>query len=348
MSTYAQYDVAGNVVYAIDARGKPTTFAFDDRFGAPNGNAQANTPPTELAGSSAFALPTLVTNALNETVYTQYDYYLGKPVDVEDVNGVIASYSYSDPLDRLTQWIRAASSADSSQISFAYDPANRMITSTNDLNSYNDNAVKSEIVYDGLGRTKETRLYYVKTMQTYDVMGRAYQVSSPYRSGETEYLTATTYDALGRVAQVTTSDNASVLTVYLGNVTTITDPAAKARRTMLDGLDRLIQVDEDPNGPNLSTTTYTYDILDNLTGVVQGSQSRAFSYDGLSLLRSANKSGKRHHRLRIRWEWQFAAKDRRAGHVHKEPLRRSKPGHFAHLWSDRHDGGDAECDIYVG
>jgi len=44
--TYQQCDVAGNVVVAIDARGKSTTFDYSDRYGAPSGEARANSATT--------------------------------------------------------------------------------------------------------------------------------------------------------------------------------------------------------------------------------------------------------------------------------------------------------------
>src|SRR5439155_17462600 len=43
--SYRQYDVAANVVRSIDGRGYATTSEYNDRFGTPDGTAQANTPP---------------------------------------------------------------------------------------------------------------------------------------------------------------------------------------------------------------------------------------------------------------------------------------------------------------
>src|SRR5262249_55295270 len=75
--SYAQYDIAGNVVKAIDANGNATTFDFSDRFDyTPDDEAQSNAGAPELAGGFSYAFPTKVTNALNHTAYTQYDYYI--------------------------------------------------------------------------------------------------------------------------------------------------------------------------------------------------------------------------------------------------------------------------------
>ncbi len=79
------------------------------------------------------------------------------------------------------------------------------------------------------------------------------------------------------------------------NATTTTDEAGKVRRTIEDALGRLIRVDE-PNGggvlgavssPN-QATEYSYDTLGNLTQIVQGGQTRTFTYSSGSRLLSAN------------------------------------------------------------
>jgi hypothetical protein len=116
ISNYAQYDIAGNVVKAIDGRGYATRVDFADRFGVPDADARANAGSYELnsAGQYSYAFPTLVTNALGQTIYTQFDFYLGRLVDAEDTNGVVSSaYSEYDPLDRPTKVIRAANQSTS-------------------------------------------------------------------------------------------------------------------------------------------------------------------------------------------------------------------------------------------
>jgi RHS repeat-associated protein len=321
--TYAQYDIAGNVVKAIDGRGYATDFEFNDRFGAPTGEARANTAPSELAGLTSFAFPTKVTNALGQTSYTQFDYYLGKPVDAEDANGVVSSGFYNEALDRPTQVIRAntASPADSNknQTTFAYNDASRLITTTSDRDGFGDNLLKSEVFYDGLGRTIEARRYspgpaactspcYSLTKTTYDAMGRTYQVSNPYWRNESPIWTTTTYDALSRVASVATPDGATVATAYDGARVLVTDQAGKRRISQTDALGRLTNVWEItaadsatesvsfPNYPAISAgyrSKYVYNALDNLTTVTQQigtggtTQTRSFAYDSLKRLTSA-------------------------------------------------------------
>jgi len=300
VSAYMQYDVAGNVVKSIDGRGFATTIEYADSFGAPNGDARLNTTPTELSsvGQSSFAFPTLVKNALNHTTYNQFDYYLGRPVDTEDLNAVVSSALFNDPLGRPTQVIRAANQSTTikSQTSFSYNDVSRTVTTTSDLSSFNDpSPLKTQTIYDSLGRTIESREYeggsnYIAKQAQYDALGRAFKNSNPFRpwQGEATLWTTTSFDALGRVLSVTTPDNASLTSVYSGNSTTITDPAGKQRKTVNDALGRLIQVYEAPNDPSYNyLTSYGYDALDNLITVSQGSQTRTFAYDSLQRLTSA-------------------------------------------------------------
>lgn len=304
---FSQFDIAGNVVKVIDPRNTTqnpivTTFDFGDRFGSPDGNARLNTSPPELnlAGNNGYALPTSVTNAVGHTAYSQFDYYLGQPVDSEDVNGIVSSVYYADGLDRPTKAIRAVNGgADvKTQTIYDYQDASHKIATYKDQTTFNDQVLRSESTYDGLGRTTDTRLYeganYILVQKQYDALGRAFKTSNPYRpQSEVAIWTITTYDSLGRVTRITTPDTASVNTNYNGNETTITDQhdpavAGHSRKTITDGLGRLKQVIEDPTTGGLSyLTTYSYDALDDLITVSQGGQTRSFSYDSLKRLLSA-------------------------------------------------------------
>jgi RHS repeat-associated protein len=311
-----QYDIAGNLVKAVDGRGNPTDFDFSDRFGSPGNDARSNTGAPELAGGFSYAFPTKTTSALGHEAYTQYDYYLGRPVTKEDANGVVSSVAYNDALDRPTQSIQArykvttppceppsvCEPAERRQTTITYDDVNRVITTTSDLNTFGDNALTGKSYYDGLGRTRrgaarEGATWTITDTQ-FDALSRVSQVSNPYRaadpdtasppSGAFAEWTTTDYDALGRVIRVTMPDDAQVDTAYSGNQVTVTDQAGKQRRSETDALGRLIKVTEDPAGLNYETT-YLYDALGNLRKVTQGAQTRWFAYDSLSrLLRVKN------------------------------------------------------------
>ena len=69
---------------------------------------------------------------------------------------------------------------------------------------------------------------------------------------------------------------------------TVQDQAGKKRQSVADALGRLTQVIEDPQGLAYQTT-YSYDVLNNLSAVTQGTQHRYFMYDALSrLIRAKN------------------------------------------------------------
>jgi YD repeat-containing protein len=242
VNSHAQYDIAGNVVKAIDANGNATTLDFSDRFGSPGDDAEQNTPPAELNGQTSYAFATKVTNALNHTAYTKYDYYLGKPVNIEDANGIVSSVAYNDALDRPTQGIQARYKvttpscvppsvcvpAERRQTTITYDDTNHVITTTSDRDAFNDNILTSKSYYDGLGRRWRGAAYEGSTWTIkdtlFDALGRVSQVSNPYRAADpgsasppSGLWTTTDYDALGRPIKATTPDGAHVDTAYSGN-----------------------------------------------------------------------------------------------------------------------------------
>jgi hypothetical protein len=182
---YVQSDIAGSTVKTIDARGNATTYDFSDRFGTPDSEARANGGSVELnaAGQYSFAFATSVTNALGHTAFTQFDYYVGKPVDAEDANGTTYSGFYNDVLDRPTKVINGANRDVSlkAQSIFTYDDVNHLITQTSDFNSFGDTApLKTQTLYDGIGRTTENRRFesasnFIAVRQRYDSLGRVFQ-----------------------------------------------------------------------------------------------------------------------------------------------------------------------------
>jgi RHS repeat-associated protein len=300
ISAYSQYDIAGNLVKSIDGRGYATTLEYDDRYGTPDGEARSNPGPTDLGGLTSYAFATKVTNPQGQISYGQLDYYLSQPVNGEDINGIVASGYYNDLLDRPTQVRRAVNTTLQNQTTFAYDDANHLITTSSDRDTNDDKVLVNKVLYDPMGRTIEKRMYeggtnYTVVQTQYDALGRAYKTSNPFRPWQSETAVWTTqiFDSLGRFISVTTPDNASVNTSYNGNSVTVTDQAGKRRKSVTDALGRLIQVYEDPSPENPSglnyQTAYSYDSLDNLTKVTQGSQQRYFMYDSLKrLIRSRN------------------------------------------------------------
>jgi RHS repeat-associated protein len=89
---------------------------------------------------------------------------------------------------------------------------------------------------------------------------------------------------------VQTADNATTRTTYVANQATVSDPTGITRQMTTDGLGRLSTVVEDPGTPpqHLAySTSYVYDVLDNLKTVTQSGQTRTFTYDSRSFLVNA-------------------------------------------------------------
>jgi len=171
-----------------------------------------------------------------------------------------------------------------------------------------------QVGLDGLGRVSSKTLVSdpdgATTVNTnYDSNGRVLKISNPYRStSDSTYGWVTTaYDGLDRAQQITEQDGSVEATYYgaavsagggqasqlcsgygLGYPMLSVDEAGKKRQTWVDGFDRTIEADEPDSNNNLTVgTCYSYDLNNNLTQVVQGSETRTYSYDALSRLTTA-------------------------------------------------------------
>ena len=304
--TYPRYDVLGNVISMKDARGNVSTISFADDFGdGSNPGTSTQNPSTPT-----YAFPTLITSppplpgAPVHTARSQYDYATGLLTGFRDRNNVVTQTIYNDPFNRPTQVKSAVGvSGVESHINTYYAPqtvlgitlAKNDVLSTSDLNTLDDKSIKAWTVTDGFGRTTETWKSDpegdVKVISVYDALSRVKQTSNPFRPAtESAVYTTSVYDLAGRVTSVTTPDGAAVTTSYSDNEVTVTDQAGKARKSVSDALGRLIKVIEDPDQDGLNyETTYTYDTLNSLVVVTQGTQQRFFLYDSLKrLIRSRN------------------------------------------------------------
>jgi RHS repeat-associated protein len=319
-TSYAQYDILGNVTKTIDARGYATEIYYQDRFGSPDNEAQSNNPSSQLGGFSTFAFPTSGKNALNMIVgYSQFDYFTGLVVNNEDLNGIVSKTTYNDPLDRPRQTVRAIGTSAVNQSTIDYYDATSRVETSSDLTNFGDNLLKSETRYDGIGRETESRGYepggYVAiTSVPFEgaqdpenlIWRPASKSSNPYRplNGEQPAWNKSLTDSLGRVAKVLAPDGSFAKTEYFGDKVLVTDQAGNKRLSQIDALGRLKYVWEIVSTPNQWTesvlfssqsfhaykTAYAYDALGNLINVQQGTQqvARTFNYNGLSRLTSVS------------------------------------------------------------
>jgi RHS repeat-associated protein len=228
--------------------------------------------------------------------YFSYDTNTGLKISHTDENSQVTTFKY-DEMERLTNVYYPDTGSDAYVYTDSATP-NPYFTFTKAITS-SSNLVETGVV-DGLGRKRHTEVNsdpagtdYVD--YSYDDRGRLYSVSNPHRSGtsSTDGTRYYSYDPLNRVQTVTEQDGSTISTSYSGSYATVTEEAGKVRKSYADGLGRMAGVWEDPSGLNYETD-YSYDTLNNLTGVTQkgGASSsywrtRTFEYDWLSRLTSA-------------------------------------------------------------
>ena len=304
--TYGTY---GNLVSKTDPRGNVTQFYYDDATHAlPN---RAVVDPENGTGT--------------QTITTAVDYYTSLVTSQTDANGIVTSIDYTnqllgtvDPFGRpgivFGPLVNANGVNQKQRITNTYKDSLRQVIQASDLHAENDKLLKKRTTSDMLGRgilselTEDGTNYTISSLQVYQQMGKITFESNPVRSAaaSTDGWTRTTRDIGGRVIEVATFSGAAqpaatgytngtgkVTTAYDANFNTVTDQAGKVRRSMMDAIGRLVRVDE-PNASNslgttaapVQPTNYGYSVLGNLTTVTQGAQTRSFTYDFLSRLRT--------------------------------------------------------------
>lgn len=284
ITTALQYDVAGNVIKAIDGRGNAleTDYSAAYQYAYPTSATSPIPDPTGQSGSNSAFVTT-----------TSYDLWTGCVTSIVDINNQVTAYEYNDVLNRLTRVIRP----DGGQTVYQYGDAigNLYLRTQTQLDA--SRWLDAAQYFDGLGRSvsavQSEGATAITSRQEYDALGRIKRSYNLYRTtaDETYGWTETGYDALSRVVRVETfksnaASTGAVVTQYNGNTVTVIDQAGKQRRSVTDALGRLTSVIEDPNSLNYQTG-YLYDVLGNLRQVQQGQQTRTFTYNSLSRLTSS-------------------------------------------------------------
>jgi len=292
-NTTITYDTTGQVFSSLDPKNNPTSFSYGQQ---------------NCSSSYQNAYPTQITNALNQYTYICYDINTGLVTSLKDPNDQTTTFSY-DSMLRLT----GTSYPDYGSVSISYPSATEIDTTT----AIDSSRSRSDTVYlDGLGRTHQTVLVSDpegadKVDVTYNAVGLVGSVSNPYRGASPAGGDSYVYDGLRRATQVTHADSNAAYTYYGAAVGTNNgrttqlcsatgypslrnDERGMLLQTWTDAWGAVVEVDEpDPATGSLTSgsangTCYSYDLLGNLTGVVQGSsQTRTYVYDGLSRLTSA-------------------------------------------------------------
>ena len=311
ITTSNTYGLYGNLATSTDGRGKVTQFFYDDSTHAlPN---RVVVDPQNTTGT--------------QTTTTAYDYSTGLVTSQTDANGQVTTIDYTnqllgtvDPFGRpgVTKEpeITIGVTPHKHRVTTTYIDSSRQVIVASDLNAEDDKLLKTRTTTDPLGRpvlteqTEDGTNYTISVKNAYLDMGRVTLTSSATRgmAASTDSWTRVTKDSGGRVTEVASFGGATqpawtgtagvftgtVTTAYDANFTTMTDQAGKWRRTMTDALGRLRRVDEPDNTNNLGSTAapvqpinYAYDVFGNLTTVTQGAQTRTFTHDSRSRLRTA-------------------------------------------------------------
>lgn len=303
---YSYYDT-GQIYQMTDPKGNVTTFSYTDNYSSCGGNA-----PPSGATNAYLTQVTYPTVHVNHIESYCYDYTAGLLRGSTDENSQTTSYTYADSLDRLTE----ANYPDGGETLVSYNDAPPTPSVTVEKEIKSGQFVTHVSMIDGIGLPIETELTSDPfgtdlTLMSYDGLGREYTVTNPYRStGDPTYgVTTYAYDSLNRTTQVTHPDGSKIVSTYTGSATEISDEGngtkSVQRISQTDGLGRMVSVCEVSSatqqggsgtpaacGQNIAATgfltTYTYDTLNNLLSVSQGSLGvRTFAYDSLSQLTSA-------------------------------------------------------------
>jgi RHS repeat-associated protein len=325
ISVTNQYDhwssgEAGKLIQTTDARGTNTVLTYGSVGGF-------DIYPTQIQ--------TAYGTAVQRTEQRQYDFSSGLVTRVTDADNNVSSSTTYDVVGRLTL-VKAADGiqgVETDTVTTYYDVDRRVVIKS-DLNATGDGKLVSIQHFDQLGRLRlsrqledsatqdplnESQGIKVQTRYLFSSSNSYAVTSNPYRaatsgaaSGEQSMgWTRSKNDIGGRVIELqtfagaglpapwatNTSSTGTVTTAYDANRTTVTDQANKLRRSVVNGLGQLIEVDEpdkdtgalDNGGTVIQPTNYTYDTLGNLKRVDQGGQHRYFLYDSLSrLIRARN------------------------------------------------------------
>ncbi|WP_347405073.1 polymorphic toxin-type HINT domain-containing protein [Micromonospora sp. WMMD1082] len=282
------YDNTGRPLTSTDPAGLTTTTSY---------SPVVNWPDNGITST--------IGGGFNHTTTTLIDRHTGQPSRITDPNGKITDLVY-DPLGRMAEVYlpgQAKSSAVPS-LRFSYQitssgigqPTAPARTRTETLQSHSGNPVylNSYQYVDGLGRTREAQQPgpnggRIVTATTYDTRGNASATTSPFHNSSAAgsglvnpnlatvpAIHETTYDHLNRpTSQVDKKLGTAwrqTATTYHGDRVTIVPPAGGTKTVshvdVRGNTTRLDQYTSTTNPNTYQSTIYTYDLLDQLTAVV--------------------------------------------------------------------------------
>ena len=241
---------------------------------------------------------------------------IGRPTLVKEAFGVSAverhtETEYCDADRRIMVRADVASQGGGEMVTVTdYDPLGR-VRGTRRYESEPDADADCDGDDAGASSLQTQTRYQFSGANSYGLSSNPYRAAASSGAGTESTMgwTRSKQDQLGRVLEVesfqgaalpspwgsNTTSTGKTVSAYDAEYTTVTDAAGKLRRSRVEGLGRLVQVDEPNSAGALGTTAaphqktvYAYDALSNLTSVTQGTQTRSFTYSSLSRLTSAD------------------------------------------------------------
>ena len=292
--------------------GTVTTYVYDASGAFPSSMSVAgpgiSTRTMQLAFDDNTGLLGSVTDWNNQTTSYAYDSVGRRTVEQYPVlyNGTRAGslycYNFLTGLGTSTAYSTSPSGCSNRT------PNSKQVTTI----AAPDPNITVNTAYDAMGRViRVVQADGNAVEMSYDANGRLQWQSNPHgpSAAQTDGYTAFTYDSLNRKLLQCQPDNGtgstscspgasylswtydqSVTNGIVGNPMTSVDEVSNSTQLVSDALGRLTQVTQ----PGALTTTYTYDLLNNLTSVQQQGlaydtpRSRSFTYDSLSRLLCAS------------------------------------------------------------
>ncbi len=253
------HDAWGNRTSETDEDGHTTTHAFDPTY---------------------HVFETQRCNALNQCTSYGWDMVLGVKSSEADANGT-TSISH-DPIGRATQIV----SPSGTTVSFSYvswgDATQAHVRRT--VADGSTDGLWTDEYQDGLGRTwrivKKGGL--TKDLLYSDSSQRVWKESLWYGPGDTARYEVRAYDGAGRLRTITHPDGTQAQHLYGNGTETQLDELGNEHVFWKDGLGNVTQIRE-KNGSDYYYTTKQYDVLGNLTRVIDAKGSvSTYTFDSLS------------------------------------------------------------------
>lgn len=308
------YDSYGNVISKTDPKGNVTQISYGD-----NTHAMPTSTTVDPQNGTGVQTASTTYDYYTGLPLTSIDIN-GNVSSIDYTNHLLGAIDpFGRPGTAYSPYINIEGVNKRQTVKTYYDDNARQTRIETDLFNEGDALLKTRVSHDQLGRMILTEknengssVYSIFAETVYKTQDRVVMTSNPRRgtASSTDGWTRVTSDLLGRPIESATFSGAAQPPItgtngnitglasseYSTNATTVTDQAGKQGRSITNALGQLTRVDE-PNtvgqlgavaSPN-QPTNYTYDALGNLTQIIQGGQTRTFTYSSLSrLLTSTN------------------------------------------------------------